>query len=355
MSSILRPVLAGAAAVVMLSATSACSGSSGSSGSSGTGDKAADGEGCGTVAVAADQNNSTVAILITALNDEAKKQGCKVLQSTNANGDAAKQAADIQNLIAAGAKGIVVMPVDGKAVIPSLEYAKSKGVKVVAVLDAPSGGPAAMVVTDDFDQSGAQACDAMGKGLDGKGTVISMAGDQSTAVGVARTKSFADCMAKSYPAIKVLTTQGSWDPSVSATQLQTKMTENPNVDGIYAQSDSIMLPGVLAQLKRVGKDARAGQPGHVFVVSIDGSAAALDAIRQGRMDVALASQIHEMGDLGISYLKDAMAGKTFEPGPTDHESTVVDDGGVLHDPLPLTPVTKQNVDDETLMGNQAKN
>jgi len=43
----------------------------------------------------------------------------------------------------------------------------------------------------------------------------------------------------------------------------------------------------------------------------------------------------------------------FTPGPTDHDSTIIDVGnGVLEDQLPAPLVTKENVDDASLWGNQ---
>ena len=52
------------------------------------------------------------------------------------------------------------------------------------------------------------------------------------------------------------------------------------------------------------------------------------------------------------YLKEAIAGKTFAPGPTDHDSTIVEVApGVLEDQLAAPLVTKENVDDKALWGN----
>ena len=58
---------------------------------------------------------------------------------------------------------------------------------------------------------------------------------------------------------------------------------------------------------------------------------------------------------GMYYIKAAMEGKTFKPGPTDHDSTIVKlPGGILEDQLPAPLVTKSNVDDPKLWGNTVK-
>jgi simple sugar transport system substrate-binding protein/ribose transport system substrate-binding protein len=47
-----------------------------------------------------------------------------------------------------------------------------------------------------------------------------------------------------------------------------------------------------------------------------------------------------------------MEGKTFTPGRTGHDSTIVRlPSGILEDQLPAPLVTKENVDDPNLWGN----
>ena len=57
---------------------------------------------------------------------------------------------------------------------------------------------------------------------------------------------------------------------------------------------------------------------------------------------------------GLYYLQAAVAGKTFEQGPTDHDSRIVELNGNPMDLLPAPIVTKANVDDAKLWGNQVK-
>ena len=46
-------------------------------------------------------------------------------------------------------------------------------------------------------------------------------------------------------------------------------------------------------------------------------------------------------------------GTVFAPGPTDHDSTIIEQpGGILEDSLPSTFVDENNVDDPTLWANE---
>jgi simple sugar transport system substrate-binding protein/ribose transport system substrate-binding protein len=105
---------------------------------------------------------------------------------------------------------------------------------------------------------------------------------------------------------------------------------------------------VLANQK---KAAKVGESGHIVTVGIDGSPAGLGAIRAGAMDAIVSQPLDLYAKYGIQYIKDAMAGKTFKAGPTDHNSTVVKNGDSLEDQLPSPTVTKANVDDKALWGN----
>ena len=53
----------------------------------------------------------------------------------------------------------------------------------------------------------------------------------------------------------------------------------------------------------------------------------------------------------IYAIGEAMEGKTFSEGPTDHNSKIVKNGESLEDQLPSPTVTKENADDKSFWGN----
>ena len=69
---------------------------------------------------------------------EAKKLGAKLLSGAGkTDGDNAGQVTAMENMIAAGAKTILITPSDSKAIIPAIKKAQEKGVMVIA-LDSPT-------------------------------------------------------------------------------------------------------------------------------------------------------------------------------------------------------------------------
>jgi ABC-type sugar transport system substrate-binding protein len=285
---------------------------------------------------------------------EAKNAGIEALPVANANGDAGKQITDKHNLIAQGAQGVILVPTDSDAIVPALDFAASKSVPVVAIDIGPAGGKVAMIVRADNLRMGADACAAVGKALGGKGTVLSMMGDQATTNGRDRTSGFNDCMKKDFAGIKVIEQPTYWKTDKATSVAQTVVTSTPDLGAIYMQSDSVMLAGVLNVLKTAEKLTPVGDPKHIFLVSIDATPFALKQVREGWLDAAISQPLNLYVKYGVSYLADAVAGKTFSPGPTDHDSTIVDFKGNPMDLLPAPTVTKANVEDQMLWGNQVK-
>ena len=69
---------------------------------------------------------------------EAKKLGAKLLTGAGkTDGDNAGQVTAMENMIAAGAKTILITPSDSKAILPAIKKAQDKGVMVIA-LDSPT-------------------------------------------------------------------------------------------------------------------------------------------------------------------------------------------------------------------------
>lgn len=283
-----------------------------------------------------------------------KDRGIKTLAPTNANNDPGRQATDVRNLVTGGAKGLILLPVDPQAIIPSVTYANAKKIPIVTIDKAPEGGKVAMIVRANNVLMGQLACKYLGGQLNGQGKVLELQGDLADINGRDRTDGFEKCMRQNYPGIQVIAKPTKWQAANAANAAQTVLTANQDLKGIYMESDSVMLSGVLNVLKRAGKDAKVGEPGHIHLVSIDGTPLALAKIRSGELDAAVSQPLNLYAKYGVEYLSRAEKGETFKPGPTDHDSTITRFQGNLMDLLPSPIVTKKNVDDQQLWGNQAK-
>ena len=285
---------------------------------------------------------------------EAEEQSVKYLQPTDARSDAAKQFTDIQTLIGQGANAIITMPTDTKAIMPAIQYCNSKDVPVVTIDMAPEGPGAYMVVRADNVLMGEIACEWVGKVLKGKGKVLELQGDLANSNGRDRTDGFEKCMAAKFPDIEVVGRPTKWQSELAANAAQTVLSADPDIDAIYIQSEAVMLPAILNTLKTLKKNAKAGEPGHIYLIGIDGTPMALDKIRSGELDASVSQPLDLYAKYGIKYVKDAVAGVKYSVGPTDHGSKIAIALGCMQDQLPSPLVTKENVDDPMLWGNMTK-
>ena len=284
----------------------------------------------------------------------AEEAGLNVLAPTNADGDSGKQITDVRSLVGAGAKGLIVVANDSKAIIPALDYAAQQSVPVVSIDIGPDGGELYAIVRTDNIGMGWMACEAMAEAIGDEGKVLSLQGAFSSINGRERSQGFHDCITQNHPNIELIERPTDWDATKQAAALQTVLAANPDLKGVFQQSDYALSP-TLNVLKQAGRDAKVGEEGHIYNISIDASPQALDLIRSGDLDAGISQPLDGYAKYGVQYLMDAMAGKELQLGETDHGSTVVEFNGNKMDLLPAVLVTRENVDDPSLWGNQAQN
>ena len=119
------------------------------------------------------------------------------------------------------------------------------------------------------------------------------------------------------------------------------------------QAGGVFLAPTLQLLKQKGLLVPPDDPKHIFIVSNDGIPQEFEAIRKGEIDATVSQPADLYAKYALFYAKAAVEGKTFKPGPTDHDSTIIEvRNGMLEDQLPAPLVTKDNVDDAALWGNQ---
>ncbi|MFI5907621.1 sugar ABC transporter substrate-binding protein [Dactylosporangium sp. NPDC051541] len=283
----------------------------------------------------------------------AKETGLNLMTPTNSQNDIAKLVANTQALTSQGAKAIVMAPQDTGAIATTLTTLEQKKIPVVTVDTRPDKGNVFMVVRADNKAYGQKACEFLGQKLNGKGKVVEFQGALSSVNGRDRSDAFAACMQQQYPGITVFAEPTDWEGAKASAALQTRLAQHPDINGIYMQAGGVFLAPTLQLLRSKNLLVPATDPKHVFIVSNDGIPQEFDAIRKGEIDATVSQPADLYAKYALFYAKAAVDGKTFQPGPTDHDSTIVQvRAGVLEDQLPAPLVTKDNVDDKALWGNQ---
>lgn len=270
----------------------------------------------------------------------------EVLSPTSANGDAGQQDTDIRNLVTAGAKSLMVIPADPAAVVPAINYARSRSVSVVSLMLGPSGGQVDISLQVDNYDVGVQACEYLAAKVGDNGTVLAIQGDMRQQTAQDRDAGFTECMSEQHPGIEVIVkTGGQWDPATAASSAAAVLAAERDLGGIFMASDGYVQP-VAEVIKQQQRDAPASQDDHVWTVAVDGTPAALDAIRSGDLDADLAQPVLDFVKYGLRYLDQAASDQEVAVGPTDHGSEVIEtEDGYLADVFPAELITADNVDD----------
>jgi ABC-type sugar transport system substrate-binding protein len=285
------------------------------------------------------------------INSDVTSMKLDALPPSNSQNDITKLAANVQALQAQGAKVIVMAPQDTGAVASTLDQLAGKNIPVVSVDTRPDKGKVYMVVRADNKAYGQKACDFLGGKLKNTGTVVEFEGDLTSINGRDRSDAFGQCMSSKYPGIKVLAEPTEWKGDVASAKLQDALNQG-TVNGIYMQAGGVFLAPTLALLQQKNLLVPPTDPKHIFIVSNDGIPAEFTAIKAGQIDATVSQPADLYAKYALVYAQDALQGKTFQPGPTDHQSNIIAIPNGLEDQLPAPLVTSDNVDDQSLWGNQ---
>ncbi len=165
-----------------------------------------------------------------------------------------KQAADIEDMMVRGIKGIVVFPYD-QSLTPVVERVYKKGIYTV-VLDRGVTKPVYDVWLRNDDQAYARngmtwVCEQ----LHGKGNVVLIEGIPSP-INDIRVNTAKD-VAKNYPGIKILDSQpGNWNRQKALEVMQNYLQKYPRIDAVYTADDDMLQGAMQAYAESKRKDIK---------------------------------------------------------------------------------------------------
>jgi ribose transport system substrate-binding protein len=249
-------------------------------------------------------NNPFFSVIKSVARKSAEAKGFQ-FREHDAQFDANKQAAAIEDFLAQGVSAILLNPVDSAAIVKSVERANQKGVPVITIDVNADGGKLATFVASDNTKLGVLTGEYIAKRLNGKGRCALLTHPTVTS-GKNREEGLKSVLAK-YPEIQIVAeqaTRGERLASVNVTE--NILTANRKLDCIWAINDPTAL-GAIQAVKHAKRDAE------LFVVAIDGSPEAVDAIKQGGAFAASAAQYpQKMAVAAIDQAERALRGEKLE-------------------------------------------
>src|SRR6266498_656152 len=244
------------------------------------------------------------------------------------DGDNASQVTAIENMVAAGVKGILITPSDTKAIVPSIQKARDKGVEVIA-LDTPTDPQTAvdaLFATNNFQAGvliGQYAKAAMG-GKAAKIATLDLA--PGITVGVLRHNGFLsgfgaasvdDTASDQVTSSQVVCSQDTQgDQAKGQTAMENCLQKDPSINLVYTINEPAAL-GAYTALKAPGKQ------NDVLIVSVDGGCTGVRAIQDGRIAATSQQYPLKMASQGVDAVVNFASSGQKVSGYTDTGVTLI--------------------------------
>ena len=214
----------------------------------------------------------------------------------------------VENFTSRRVSGIVLAPLDSRALAQPVKGAVQAGVPVVVIdSDLNSDKHLSFVATDNV-KGGMMAGEHMAKLLGGKGNVILLRYQVGSASTEAREKGFLEALSK-HPGIRLLSADQYSGPTRETGYQAAQNILNRfgnQVDGIFCPCE----PPTVAMAKALRDIGKAG--GKVKMIGFDsGSASVLD-LKNGDLQALVVQDPVKMGYLGVMTMVEHLQGKKVE-------------------------------------------
>src|SRR3954470_22794217 len=176
------------------------------------------------------------------MKDEAQKLGYQLVY-TDAASSAAKQASDVNSMIAQGVDAIFLPPREDKPLVPVILAARDAGIPVFLVdrdVDhtmAKPGEDYVCFIGSDFIQEATRVGEWLVKNANGKSKIIELEGTTGASAATDRKKGFDDFIAKHSQFTILASQSGDFARDKGRQVAETLLQAHPDADIIYAHND----------------------------------------------------------------------------------------------------------------------
>lgn len=245
-------------------------------------------------------NNPFFVSLADGAKAAAKEKGVS-LAVADAGDDSAKQQNDIEDLISRNVSVLIVNPVDSDAVVPAVQNAISKGVKVISVDRVVNGLDVDCQIASD-NVAGARMATEYLVGQIGEGAkVAELQGVPGASATIDRGAGFHEAADK---VLNVVASQSAnFDRAEGMSVMENILQSDGSIKGVFAHNDEMAL-GALQAIAATGKDIK--------VVGFDATDDAVNEVKAGRMTATVAQKPELMGETAILTSIRLIAGEEVE-------------------------------------------
>jgi ribose transport system substrate-binding protein len=222
--------------------------------------------------------------------------------------DREQQVQVVEGFLSQGMSGIVLAPLDERALVRPVEEAKAAGIPTVIIdSDLQSKQIVSFVATDNY-KGGQLAADRMAEVLHGKGKVLLLRYQEGSASTTFRENGFLDRMKSAHPTIDVISSAQYAGPTRDTAKRASENLLNRyggDITGVFCVNES-STAGMLLALQDIDK------AGKIAFIGFDSSQVFIDALGNGQLSGLVVQNPLNMGYLGVKSLIAHMQGKPVD-------------------------------------------
>jgi len=222
--------------------------------------------------------------------------------------DREQQVQVVEGFTSQGVSGIVLAPLDNRALVRPVEEAKRASVPTVIIDSALASDAIASFVATDNRKGGMLAAERMGELLNGKGKVLLLRYQEGSASTEDREAGFIQRLKEKYPGIELISSDQYAGPTRDTAKRASENLLNrfgDELQGIFTPNES-STAGMLLALQDIGK------AGKVTFIGFDTSESFLAAMRNKQLQGIVVQNPFNMGYLGVRTMADFLLGKSVE-------------------------------------------
>ena len=222
--------------------------------------------------------------------------------------DREQQVQVVEGFVSQRVQGIVLAPLDNRALVRPVEEAKGAGVPTVIIDSGLESEAIVSFVATDNRKGGQLAADRMGSVLGGKGKVLLLRYAEGSASTQEREAGFLGELREKYPGITVVSSDQYAGPTRETAKRTSENLLNryaADLDGIFTPNESSTI-GMLLALQDVGR------AGKVKLVGFDASQILVDALRAHQLAGIVVQNPTRMGYLGVKTMVDHLRGRPVD-------------------------------------------
>jgi ribose transport system substrate-binding protein len=217
--------------------------------------------------------------------------------------DREEQIQIIEDFLIKKVSGVVLAPLDSKALVPSVEKMYNNGIPCVIIDSGIETDKIVSFAATDNYKGGVIAAERMGKILDGKGKIIVVKYVPNSDSTTQRENGFIDTIKSKFPDIRIVDEQyGNATVETALQATEDMLTKNTELDGLYACNASTAV-GAMQALQSQNRTVK------VKMVGFDAEEALVNGLKSGIIDSLVVQNPYKMGYEGVKAVLAKLDGK----------------------------------------------